>query len=1221
MGINNKVRKAAEMGVGVTIITTLLAGCLGGGGDGTPAGVGGVAIPVGGAGNSPFIGVTMKAECANGATGTGVIGTDAAPGDGTITVSGTCTYPVKITATGIGKMRPIGAAADGSEDVVYDPVINLPITNILATSSVPVTANPVTTLVAIQMMSGVNPASSAAVTAALNNAAVVGSAVVAAKQLLVENSLGITPGTLAGLIPDYRNNQIAAASTRIAAVAAIAVQQVATSGTPVTVTSGAKTMGQLVAEKLAATATVAGNMSTASGVAAQLNTATGGAAIDIRADSRVSGNAATTGSIDRDAGKVGEMIGLVTNANGVVGANVAAMLQQISVSSNATVTNNITEHKRAAKQADVLNASAKLVSDANSDLVATNNTENDTRLKVAKAAVAKIASGMQAAMATVGAVTDDVIAQYKLVATGVKTALKNDKDAPTANKVFATPPTAGVAGVTDAMVGKLQGQASGVTAASVATSAALNNLAATQAANALTVARVMAPLAPPPVVGHQVVGAASGVTVTEDDREEYEAAFSAIASKLSHTAVLNASAVQANIEGLKESIGERLSGVSVAASGVSRAAYAQQVAQGTLQQAWGSNAGGFVPPPVTGAVIFTPITTLPSIAPPPTPGAAPSAVSITVTTQAQLTAANAALAAANAAAQAAATQLTAAQNAASAAAAASTTAATSVAPAQTAANAAQAAATAATAARVAAHNAMLAAAAAFPGSAQAHDAAIQASNAAASEAAAVAKNIEAQASLTTVTERLMAAQLAAANTARDTAATQAGIAATQATAAATASASAVAATTAAAATPFKLAAVAAALAAQTAATAAATASTEAAAAGLPAGSSQATAAAASATAAQGSANTAQGWANTAVARVTLLTANEAAATATATTHAATALAQKGIAATQAGLAAGAASSALAATTHAAASPFATTAATAATAAHTAAIAARTAANAAHTAAPTSSQATTAANDATLAEASDAAALISSNTAAARVAALVVVPSAPTAVAATGGNAAATVSFTAPANGGSAITGYTVISNPAGGVDSNAGTTALTHAITGLTNGTAYTFTVTATNAKGTGAASTASAAVTPVAPPAALAIGTASSPAIVFSAPKQAFSTLVTMGPYPVTGVGSNQAVAITPSTNINASTQVQISINGGTYVTSGTVSDGQTISVKIMTGTGEWTAYVGNLSIGATGITKFAACTGLLTGTDTTFFTPPQAAAGVITCQGTPSN
>ncbi len=75
------------------------------------------------------------------------------------------------------------------------------------------------------------------------------------------------------------------------------------------------------------------------------------------------------------------------------------------------------------------------------------------------------------------------------------------------------------------------------------------------------------------------------------------------------------------------------------------------------------------------------------------------------------------------------------------------------------------------------------------------------------------------------------------------------------------------------------------------------------------------------------------------------------------------------------------------------------------------------------------------------------------------------PGAPTGVKATAGDGQATVSFKAPtSNGGSVITGYTVTSNPAGGVDANAGTTSTTHTVTGLTNGTACTFRVKATNA-------------------------------------------------------------------------------------------------------------------------------------------------------------
>ena len=97
-----------------------------------------------------------------------------------------------------------------------------------------------------------------------------------------------------------------------------------------------------------------------------------------------------------------------------------------------------------------------------------------------------------------------------------------------------------------------------------------------------------------------------------------------------------------------------------------------------------------------------------------------------------------------------------------------------------------------------------------------------------------------------------------------------------------------------------------------------------------------------------------------------------------------------------------------------------------------------------------------------------------------------VPDPPTNVVATAGNASASVTFTAPVNnGGSAITGYTVTSNPAGGVDANAGSTATTHTVNSLTNGVAYTFTVTASNANGTSAPSDPSNAVTPgTAPPA-----------------------------------------------------------------------------------------------------------------------------------------
>jgi|GEM_PF-2978975 len=93
------------------------------------------------------------------------------------------------------------------------------------------------------------------------------------------------------------------------------------------------------------------------------------------------------------------------------------------------------------------------------------------------------------------------------------------------------------------------------------------------------------------------------------------------------------------------------------------------------------------------------------------------------------------------------------------------------------------------------------------------------------------------------------------------------------------------------------------------------------------------------------------------------------------------------------------------------------------------------------------------------------------------------PTAPTGVSATAGDSSASVNWTAPANGGSAITSYTVTpyigstAQPSTIVSGNPPATTAT--IGGLTNGTSYTFTVSATNAIGTGPASTPSAAVTP----------------------------------------------------------------------------------------------------------------------------------------------
>lgn len=90
------------------------------------------------------------------------------------------------------------------------------------------------------------------------------------------------------------------------------------------------------------------------------------------------------------------------------------------------------------------------------------------------------------------------------------------------------------------------------------------------------------------------------------------------------------------------------------------------------------------------------------------------------------------------------------------------------------------------------------------------------------------------------------------------------------------------------------------------------------------------------------------------------------------------------------------------------------------------------------------------------------------------------PAAPAQPTATAGDSSATLRWTAPADNGSPITGYVITANPTGQQVRIPADTSYT--VGGLTNGTAYTFQVAATNANGTSAKSPASDPVTPVAP-------------------------------------------------------------------------------------------------------------------------------------------
>ena len=155
-----------------------------------------------------------------------------------------------------------------------------------------------------------------------------------------------------------------------------------------------------------------------------------------------------------------------------------------------------------------------------------------------------------------------------------------------------------------------------------------------------------------------------------------------------------------------------------------------------------------------------------------------------------------------------------------------------------------------------------------------------------------------------------------------------------------------------------------------------------------------------------------------------------------------------------------------------------------------------------------------------------------------------VPGAPNDVVATGGDGQATVSFTAPiSNGGSPITGYSVTSNPIGFIATGSASPVT---VSGLINGATYTFTVTATNAIGSGLPSPASNSVTPStrpdAPTDVVATAGDGQATVSFNAPVSNGGSAitgysVTSSPAGFTGSGSASPVTVTGLNNFTTYT------------------------------------------------------------------------------------
>lgn len=206
------------------------------------------------------------------------------------------------------------------------------------------------------------------------------------------------------------------------------------------------------------------------------------------------------------------------------------------------------------------------------------------------------------------------------------------------------------------------------------------------------------------------------------------------------------------------------------------------------------------------------------------------------------------------------------------------------------------------------------------------------------------------------------------------------------------------------------------------------------------------------------------------------------------------------------------------------------------------------------------------------------------------------PSAPTGVSATAGVASAAVSFVAPNANGSPITGYTVTSNP-GNLTATGASSPIT--VSGLTNGTAYTFSVTATNAIGTGAASSPSNAVTPsttpTAPTAVTATAGDASASVAFSAPASNGGAAITTytvaaSPGTATGTGSTSPITVSGLTNGTSYTFTVTATNaagtGPASTPSNSVTPVHTVATQLLPdpgfehGNGNWIAFaVGTLT------------------------------------------
>ncbi|CAB4323207.1 unannotated protein [freshwater metagenome] len=184
-----------------------------------------------------------------------------------------------------------------------------------------------------------------------------------------------------------------------------------------------------------------------------------------------------------------------------------------------------------------------------------------------------------------------------------------------------------------------------------------------------------------------------------------------------------------------------------------------------------------------------------------------------------------------------------------------------------------------------------------------------------------------------------------------------------------------------------------------------------------------------------------------------------------------------------------------------------------------------------------------------------------------------VPSAPSAVTATAGDTQISVTWTASTDNGSAIRYYRALARDASGNSKSCGSATASQTsctITGLTNGVAYTVTVVATNAVGSSAAGSASAAVTPASPP-----GTP----IISSAAAGAGSAVLTWVA-PSNGGSAITGYTVTPYIGTTAQTTFACGSANTCTVTGLTSGIAYTFTVKAMNAVGDGAASIASSSV-----------------------------------------